>query len=270
MFPKLLLFIVATFLLQNSFAYDGNMLSARSTAMSDVGVVFRDANACFSNQAGLAGIKYFQLSASAERKFLLTDLNQFSMAVILPTKTGTFGLSAQQFGFSDFKETKVGLGFGKKLGEKLDVGIQVNYLQQHIFEQENLNAYTIELGLISNISKNLKIGFHTFNPVPFKTNSFQNELPSIYTLGVGWQASKHVLMVAEADENLNFQTNLKIGIEYKPIEQFIVRCGVKSNPQSFSAGFGYHTKNIYFDFANTFHPVLGSTPKVGLTFIFGK
>ena len=124
--------------------------------------------------------------------------------------------------------------------------------------------------MISNLTKNFRLGFHAFNPLPYSTNNFQKELPSIYTLGIGWQASKNVLLVAEADENLTFQTNIKCGIEYKAVEQFMLRCGVQSNPQAFTAGFGYHIKSFNFDFSNVFHSVLGSTPKVSLTYIFGK
>ncbi len=263
-------FIAILFQTQFCLAYDGNAISARSQAMGGIGVVFRDANSVFSNQAGLAAIQFYEVSVGAERKFLMTDLQQFSLALIAPTKTGTFGFSAQQFGFADFNETKLGIGFGKRLGDKLDVGIQLNYLQQHIAEQPNQSAFTVEVGMISNLTKNLKIGFHAFNPMPYATNNFQKELPSIYTLGIGWQATKNVLLATEADENLNFQTNLKCGIEYKAVEQFILRCGVQSNPQAFSAGFGYHSKNFYFDFSNVFHPILGSSPKVSLTYIFAK
>ncbi len=265
------LFFVACFInAKFSFAYDGNALSARSQAMGGVGIVFRDANSVFSNQAGLAALQYYQVSVGAERRFLLTDLQQFSLAFIAPTKTGTFGFSAQQFGFTDFNETKLGIGFGKRLGNKFDIGVQLNYLQQHISEQPNQSAFTVEVGIISNLTKNLKIGFHAFNPLPYSTTTFQKELPSIYTLGMGWQASKNALLATEADENLNFQTNIKCGIEYKAVEQFILRSGIQSNPQGFSAGFGYHSKNFYFDFSNVFHPILGSSPKVSLTFIFGK
>jgi hypothetical protein len=263
------LFFIAFFCFK-SFAYDGNALSARSEALGNTGVVFRDVNAVFTNQAGLAGVQHVQIGMSAERKFLLNDLQQFSLAVAIPVKSGTFGFSAQRFGFEDFNESKLGIGFGKRLGEKLDIGIQLNYLQQHILEQPNQSAFTVEFGLISNLTKKLKLGFHVFNPIPFSTNYFQKELPSVYTLGIGWQLSKNVLYLAEADENLNFQTNLKSGIEYKLIEQFIARCGIQTNPQAFSAGIGYHTKSFYFDFSNVFHPVLGSTPKVSLTFLFGK
>jgi hypothetical protein len=236
--------------------------------MANCGVVMSDANSIFSNPAGLANLKYFQTSISAENKFMMQDLNSFLGAAIFPTKNIVFGVSAYHFGFDDFNENKIGLALAKKLSEKFEVGIQLNYFQQHIAEQPNQSAFAAEVGFITRVTKTFKIGFHAFNPIPYKTNYFQSELPSLFTLGIGWQASKNVLYLLESDENLNFQTNIKTGLEYKLIEKFVVRCGLQTFPRAYSAGFGFHFQKIYFDVSNVFHPILGNTPKISFTFFF--
>jgi hypothetical protein len=43
-------------------------------------------------------------------------------------KPGDLGVVVNQRGFSFYKETEAAVAYGRKLGEKLDIGIQLHYL----------------------------------------------------------------------------------------------------------------------------------------------
>jgi hypothetical protein len=250
-------------------AFDYNNYAAKNAAMGNTGVTNKDINASFTNQAGLGFVNKMQFGIGFQQKFMLNDLRQITAAFLLPTKTGTFSANAVYFGFADFNQTKVGLGFGKKLSEKTSIGIQLDYLQQHISNEVNQSAYTFELGMLTQVSKKVSLGIHTFNPYPLNRNLFQTQLPSIASIGLGWKTSKAVTVNAELSSSLtSIQPNFKAGLEYNLIKKFYLRGGFQTQPSLYCFGFGYHFNTFKIDFSNSVHAVLGHTSQLNLTYVF--
>jgi long-subunit fatty acid transport protein len=227
--------------------------AAKNAAMGNTGVVNKDVNSCFTNQAALAFLTRVHIGIGFQQKFMLSDLRQIATAIALPTKTGTIALSALHFGFDEYNHTKMGLGIGKKLSEKTSIGLQLNYLQQHISNEANLSAFTFEASMFSQVSKKVSLGFHMFNPYPFNRNLFQAQLPSLATIGLGWR-------------NL-FKPNFKTGLEYNLTKKFYLRGGIQSQPTLYSFGFGYQFNSLKIDCSNTIHAVLGQSPQFSLTYL---
>jgi hypothetical protein len=250
-------------------AIDYNNYAAKNAAMGNTGITNKDINASFTNQAGLGFITKTQLGIGFQQKFVLNDIRQITTAFVLPTKTGTFSANAVYFGFTDFNETKIGLGFGKKLSEKTSIGIQMNYLQQHVSNEINQAAYTFELGMLTQISKKVSLGIHTFNPYPLKRNLFQTQLPSNASIGLGWKTSKAVMVNVELASSLtSIQPNFKAGLEYNLIKKFYLRGGFQTQPSLYCFGFGYYFNTFKIDFSNSIHAVLGHTTQFNLTYVF--
>jgi hypothetical protein len=87
-------------------------------------------------------------------------------------------------------------------------------------------------------------------------------------LGIQYDFSKKVLMVAEVEKDLELDPNVKIGFEYWPVEQFAIRLGMGTLPLHVDMGFGLRLKGFMFDIAGSIHPVLGFSPKAGLSYMF--
>src|SRR6195952_5331103 len=102
-------------------------LSARYTGISTYSNNFTDAFSGSNNQAALAQTKQASAGVYGERRFLLKELSNYAAAISLPSKLGGFGVSINYFGGQNFNTSQVGLGYGKKLGDKIDIGIQINY-----------------------------------------------------------------------------------------------------------------------------------------------
>ena len=62
-----------------------------------------------------------------ERRFLLDELSLYQLAIAVPTNSGNFGVKAGYYGFSDYNESQMGLAYARKLGSKVDIGVQFNY-----------------------------------------------------------------------------------------------------------------------------------------------
>ena len=144
-----------------------------------------------SNQASLAQLKNASAGVFGERRFLLNELNNYSAAIGLPTKSGNFGLKAGYYGFSDYNESQLGLAYARKLGKKVDIGAQFNYNGIRIAGYGNDAAVSFEIGTVLHVTDKLHAGVHVNNPVGGKFGKDQKEkLASVYTFGLGYEASE--------------------------------------------------------------------------------
>jgi hypothetical protein len=227
---------------------------------------------CFlsANQATLAQLKNPSVGVYAERRFMLSELNSYTAAIGLPTRSGNFGLKANYFGFSDYNETQLGLAYARKLGNKVDVGAQFNYNGISISSgYGNSSAVSFEIGTVLHISERLHAGIHANNPAggKFGKNGGE-ELSSVYTLGIGYDASEKFYVSAEIVKEEDRPVNVNAGLQYKFIPQLMARAGMSSGTSSAWLGLGLTIRSFRLDVTTNYHPQLGITPGLLLLFNF--
>lgn len=224
-----------------------------------------------ANQASLAQIKSISAGVYGERRFLLKELNNYTAAIGLPASSGNFGLKANYTGFSDYNETALGLAYGRKLGNKVDIGAQFNYHGIKISGYGNASAISFELGTIFHITEKLHAGVHTNNPVGGKFGKGQQEkLSSVYSFGIGYDASEKFLVSTEIQKEEDQPVNVNAGMQYKFLPQLLARAGVSSATSSIWLGLGLTIKTFRLDITAGYHPQLGITPGLLLLFDFKK
>ena len=219
-----------------------------------------------ANQASLAQLKNVSVGIYGERRFLLSELNNYTAAIGLPTPSGNFGLKAGYSGFSDYNETQLGLAYGRKLGTKIDVGVQFNYNGIRVAGYGNASAISFELGMILHLTDKLNAGVHVSNPVGGKFGKDQQEkLASVYAVGLGYEASDKFFISAEIEKEEDQTVNVNAGLQYKFLPQLLVRVGMSSATSSAWIGLGLSMKSFRIDVTTSYHPQLGITP--GLLFL---
>lgn len=224
-----------------------------------------------SNQASLAQLKSPSVGVYGERRFLLSELNNYTAAIGLPTNSGNFGVKANYAGFSDYNETQLGLAYARKLGSKIDVGLQLNYNSIRINSYGNASAISFELGTVLHVTDKLHAGLHINNPVGGKFGKDQQEkLPSVYAVGMGYDASEKLLISAEIEKEEDQPINVNAGFQYKLIPQLLVRAGMSSATSSAWVGLGLTLKSFRLDITSSYHPELGITPGLLLLFNFNQ
>jgi hypothetical protein len=220
-----------------------------------------------SNQASLAQLKNISAGVYGERRFLLSELNYYTAAVALPTSSGNFGIQTGYFGFSDYKETQIGLAYGRKLGSKLDIGVQFDFNSLQIAGYGNSSAINFQIGTIMHLSEKLHAGFHAYNPVGGKFGKDnQEKLASVYTAGMGYEASEKFFVSAEIQKEENKPVSVNAGMQYKFLQQLLVRGGISSATSVVYAGVGLQLKSFRLDITTSHHPQLGVTPGLMLVF----
>ena len=208
------------------FSVENYPAGARSLGLSQAFVSFSDVWSTFHNQAGLAGIKNTSAAIFYESRFLIDELSFASGTLVLPVKTGTFGLSFYQFGKGSFKENKAGLAFAKQLSGKISAGIQLDFFSYRFPENErSKGTATFEAGIIYNPVERLFLGVHVFNPVfsTIKSDAKTLIIPATIRIGGHFQFYESGIFTVETEKGLNQSVLVKSGIEFSPVKNLALR-----------------------------------------------
>ncbi|MFN5182001.1 MAG: hypothetical protein ACK5D5_03140 [Bacteroidota bacterium] len=264
-------------ILPNTFLFSqNNPIGARSASLGGVSSIFNDVWSAHNNQAGLASINQVEAGAYYENRFLVKELNYSAFAAAIPLKkNGAFGISYTNFGFSIFRQSKAGIGYGIKVSENFSAGVQIDFLNTRINDGTNnygnRGSVTGEIGFAAKLTKQVSVSGHLFNFTRAKISDYNNEIiPSILKFGLQYKVSEKVCLVSEAEKGSYTPVNFKGGIEYLPSKEIYIRAGASSNPRQMSFGAGIKYQELLFDLSSSWHSILGFSPQIGLSYRFGK
>jgi hypothetical protein len=230
-----------------------------------------DIFSCTANPAALAQLKTPSAGIMGERRFLLQELNAYTAVVGVAAASGSAGLQVSYAGFSEYNETGAGLVYARKLGTKADIGARFNYHAIRISSYGSASAISIGLGTVWHVTEKLHTGIHFDNPAGGKYgNERQEKLPSVYTFGIGYDASEKFYTSIEIEKEEKQPVNVIAGLQYKFIPQLLLRTGISSAASIAWAGVGLLLKSFRVDVMTSFHPRLGITPGLLVLFKPGK
>lgn len=223
------------------------------------------------NPAALANVQQAGAGVYSERRFLLSAMNQYTAAIALPTSSGTFALQADYFGSRLYNETQLGLGYGRSLGSKVDVGAKFNYYNLRIPGYQSASTFHFEAGVVMHLSDKVHAAFSTYNPVGGVINKAADEkLASVHRGGIGYEVSDRFFMMAEMIKEEGRNVGVNVGFEYNLAQQLLLRGGVNTVTSQPFVGAGLRMGTLRVDVATYYHPQLGVTPAVLLLFDFKK
>ncbi|HSO87754.1 MAG TPA: hypothetical protein VLQ91_14450, partial [Draconibacterium sp.] len=229
---------------------------ARALSLSNAFVSVSDTWSTFHNQAGLAGLESLSAGVFYESRFMVDELSHVAGSLVIPVKSGTFGLSFSQFGKGTYKEHKAGLAFAKSLTKKFSAAIQLDYFSELYPENERARGFaTFEAGVVFAATDELILGAHIFNPIQsgIKTPEGLQKMPTVFRIGGHYQFPKMVLLLIETEKNFNNPLLIKSGLEFSPIKNLALRFGVSGKPVTYTAGIGFKTGKIATDIGFSYH-----------------
>jgi len=176
-------------------------------------------------------------------------------------------LNMMRFGGTQYSETAAGLAYARKLGERIDVGVQFNYYTISVNGYGGGSSINAEAGIMFHATEQFNVGLHIYNPTGSKIGKNEEErLPSIYSFGAGWDASDKLFIGAEVQKEENQPVNVNAGVQYNFDKTLFARAGIASVSSAFYLGAGVLIKNFRIDVTASVHPHLGVTP--GLMLIY--
>lgn len=256
---------------------------ARSSGLGGAGTALNGFWSVLTNQAGLAGHRALTAGVSVEQRFLLLETGWAAVAIAWPIGRNAFGVSFQQFGNAVFRETKTGVALARSFGEKVSLGIQLDYLATSISGGYGRSAgITFEAGMQVSLTDRLLLAAHAFNPMAFRYKRNPGEAAEgSYTLGMLYRFSQQVRMILEAGKDLRYKPVIRCGLEVEFSQLAIVRIGYSSPPvpvhssayhqaSVLSFGYGLKFKHIHLELGAWLHNVLGWSPAASMFYDIRK
>lgn len=252
---------------------DNVPIGARSAAMGGASVCLDDFWSLHNNQAGLASYKQMAVGIYGENRFMMKELSQGAFGFVMPVqKAGVFGVNYNYFGYSLYRESKLGLAYAMAFSDKISGGIQLDYINTHQGEDYgNANIFTFELGMRATLIKNLVLGVHVFNPIHAKVSKYGTDrVPVIFKGGLSYSFSDKAIVAVETEKDLNQNARFKAGVEYHVVKPVYLRVGIGTSPYSNSFGIGMVLGNFQADISASRHQILGFSPQISMVYTFKK
>jgi hypothetical protein len=247
---------------------DNYPLGARSAGMATTSVMMTDIWASTNNQAGLGYLEQAEAALYYESRLNTKSLSQQAGIFAVPVKSTVIAINYRYFGFSKYNESKFGLAVGKKLGEKIALGVQMDYFHTHFAgDYGNFGVLCGEIGLLCEPVKNLTVGAHLFNISRSKQKANPDErVPTVMRFGLSYSIRDQAIISVETEKDSRMDAVFKGGLEYNLIGKLFLRCGVSTGHlYQYAFGLGYSWKSFTIDVAFSHHQVLGYNPHISLT-----
>lgn len=261
---------------------------ARAAALGNSSVALAgEVWAVANNAAGLGEITRTTVGFYGENRYFSSALNVAALNVALPlgkistdatvpgarpwAKNGVVGLEAQRYGGSLYNETRLGAGYGYRLG-LISLGGRVDVLQVSIEGLGSRRVFFASLGGQTEIvPKRLSLGAYIYNLNQAKLASYQDErVPTVLKAGLAYRPTDQVLLTVETEKDVERDANFKAGLEYRPVAVLAARIGLASLTEQASAGIGLRFGGFELDYAAAFQQALGFSQHLSVAKTFGS
>lgn len=243
-------------------------MGARSNALANASVTLVDGWAYHHNPGALGELKTMSVGLSYENRYLLKELQSQGLVYAQPLKVGVLSVGAQFYGYRQYRTQRIGAGYSMRLAERFFAGVQLNYQGLQLNENYGRNqSITAEGGIQAVVTDQWRIGVSAFNIGRAKLSAFEDDrYNTVMRFGTNYSFSEKVIVLAEAEKQLEHPVNFKGGVEYQAVENFFVRAGAASKAVEFTFGFGYRWKVLQLDLGSGYQQQLGWSPTFSLTY----
>jgi hypothetical protein len=206
-------------------------------------------------------------AAFASQAFGLAELRVGALAVAEPTRFGTIAGTARTYGFSDFRETSVGLGFARSIPvsatRAVHGGLHLRYYAVSIPEYGSAGTLGLSLGALMEVVPGLQFGFLAQN-VNRPGFSDLDPLQATLDVGLAYEPIEEALVLFSVAKDLDYPVSFRGGLEVRPVDELSLRAGFSTAPVRFTTGVGVAVGVLRADVAAERHEVLGWTPAFGV------
>jgi len=238
---------------------------AKGLSTANANLLHHDVYSLFSNPAGLAYIDSWQATSFAQNRFLLKELKTVSIGIASPLSTGGVGIKLSSYGFQQYREQQIGLGYGRQLFDNFSIGATFDWWATSIPEYGKASSLTFELGMQYEVSQQINIGMHLYNPI--RAEVIEGEiLPTFIAIGLNYQAADYLVLSTTIEQSSITGTSIRMGLEYLAQEKIFLRCGIQTSPLQWNMGLGYRWNDLIINIGMGFQQVLGLQSAIGVVY----
>ena len=255
------------FLFFNSiFLYAQINYGAKEIALGNSGVAMSDnAMALFGNPAGSAQIDWSEFSAYyAPSYFGVKELATGSAAALAPFSFGVVSGGFSTYGFDLYRETTVSVSFSRKFFNRVLLGLGLDYRNLKIARYGNAGSLLLNFGCLFYLFKRARFGFVVKNFTRTTYGNYQNQIPTIISIGASVNPIDEITLNVAICKDLEYPVSARFGLEYGIFQNFDLRFGYRTEPNSYTGGIGLKYKYFELDYAVFTHEDLPLSHQVGL------
>jgi len=262
------IFVILSVLIHSAFSQLTNEgVGARAIGSSNASINYTDVWAAHNNIAALAEFKGSQVAAGFNNRFGVSGFNTMSLAAAHQIGVTTTALSLKKFGDDLYNESVIGLGAAHRL-DFVSLGFKANILQVAIDELGTKTNVALEFGGLVHINDELTVGANIFNLNQAKIANYNDErFSTVLKAGITYHPSDKLFATVEAEKDIEYKHNVKLGLEYFVIEKLAVRTGFATLNQNVSFGLGLHLNKFDVDYALSYHNQLGVSNGISISYL---
>lgn len=132
-------------------------------------------------------------------------------------------------------------------------------------------AYGFDIGFQGVLNDKYYVGYYLQNVFRYiKNTNLGSSLPQTFSVGLSYRPYQDLLTSLDINQlSGHINQEIRLGIEYKIMDSFIIRTGLQSNPNRFSGGFQYSLiNNIDISYSFLTHHVLSTTHQFSISVKF--
>lgn len=191
-----------------------------------------------------------------EHPFLLNELSKYSVNGIWITPIGNIGGNISYSGHANFHRSRYSVSYSKLLNESFSAGVRIGAHQEFIKYRESLTIPEGTVGIQFPLTEQTRLGSSLFISRSNNNNYF--------TTGISHYLDKTLLLTSLLINEST--TSIQFGIEHSFTELLTFRVGLHTVPIFYSVGLGLKSGPYQFDFVYAFHPILGSTLGISISY----
>lgn len=263
---RLFILYLGAFVPESTSASDAFQLrDIRSFALAEIVASLSS----YSNPSALSLTPARTFSLSYENRFMTRELSTYAAAFSQPTPWVDLSVVVSRYGYEDYHETKCGLNVGKLLGNGFSLGVRFLFFNMDYVDNEDpVNVFSADVGLQYQPVDNLLLGVLVSNPfgITYKRSDERYDLPVTFSVGLRYTLIPQCNLWMEGEKSSDTPFCWKGAAEYEIMEALRLRLGILSSPWMPTFGVGYRMGKLSFDVAGAWHPVLGISPGIGISF----
>jgi hypothetical protein len=244
-------------------AFEFRAIGAQAAGVGDVGVAhINGSEGLFWNPSAVVFGKPLGVFTAYDRPFGLSELENQAVSAVVRWGRHGLGITYEGFGFELYREQVFGGVYGYRVSPRAGMGLRIRSMGLAVVGQRNRRWLGLDLGVRVLLSESVGWGLAAWNASGVRVGV----LGQGGAMGLAVRLAETAHLFASVQKEAGLPTGFGVGVQQDATKILVLRVGIGTQPERFSAGFGLRRGWVETDYAAVWHAVLGLSHRVSLRF----
>ena len=215
--------------------------------------IYANAIGVFSDPASVTAFRKRNVAISSGKRFGLNLLRHHSTAIAQPFKKGFIAVGASFLGNKLYGETIWCLALGRKLSDKLNIGMGLMAYDLQIKNYGGASSLGVNIGWRLELNETLKWRGIWRNINGPTIGQSKDVIPQVIVSALVYNPTPKAKVVIEWEQDTLFESRLKFGGGFKLLPWVVIHTGHASSPDQTTAGVEIFYKHLNINYAVSSH-----------------